>query len=291
MPSRLILNADDFGQTPGINQAIEVLHRAGALTSATLMACGQAFDHAVAIAQANPRLGVGCHVVLVDGTPIASPDAIPSLLGPDGRTFRTSIFDFARNAVLGRIREDEIEREARAQIQRLQSAGIHVTHLDTHKHTHLFPSVLAPLLRAAQDCGIPALRRPFEPRWSARYADAPVTRRLQLRVLARFSGRFDQLTSTLRARRFVPDGTLGIAATGTLNEGRLRSMLNALPQNGIYELCCHPGHMDAALATQTTRLRESRETEYRAILTVLPEILRTPGAPRLIHYGDLLSGE
>jgi predicted glycoside hydrolase/deacetylase ChbG (UPF0249 family) len=83
MPTRLILNADDFGLTRGVNRAIAELHAAGALTSATLMASGAAFDGAIAVAHAHPTLGVGCHIVLTDGTPISPPESIPSLLGPD----------------------------------------------------------------------------------------------------------------------------------------------------------------------------------------------------------------
>ena len=81
MPPRLIINADDFGLTPGINRAIIELHRAGVLTSATLMATGPAFDDAAALARSNPSLGVGCHIVLTDGSPASPPETIPSLLG------------------------------------------------------------------------------------------------------------------------------------------------------------------------------------------------------------------
>ena len=82
VPTRLILNADDFGQTPGINRATEELHRAGVLTSATLMAGGAAFTSAVDVARRNPALGVGCHVVLVDGTRLPPADtAVPALWG------------------------------------------------------------------------------------------------------------------------------------------------------------------------------------------------------------------
>src|SRR5215472_7118763 len=96
MPPRLILNADDFGLTRGINRAIAQLHQAGALTSATLMATGPAFDDAVAVARANPTLGVGCHITLVDAIPAASPETIPTLLGNDDKTLRTSNIDFAQ---------------------------------------------------------------------------------------------------------------------------------------------------------------------------------------------------
>src|SRR5450755_4685798 len=141
MAARLILNADDFGLTRGINRAIAELHSAGALTSATLMANGPAFDDAVAIAHAHPTLGVGCHIVLTDGVPLAPPEHIPGLLGPNARTLRPSLADFVQALLRGKIKSAEIELEALFQIHRLQRAGIKITHLDTHKHTHIFPVV------------------------------------------------------------------------------------------------------------------------------------------------------
>src|SRR3984957_10042306 len=108
MAPRLILNADDFGLTPGVNRAIAELHQAGALTSATLMATGPAFDDAVAIAHAHPSLGVGLHIVLTDGLPVSRPASISTLLGPDGRRFRPSLLDFLQALLRGKISETEI---------------------------------------------------------------------------------------------------------------------------------------------------------------------------------------
>ena len=108
MPARLIINADDFGLTRGINRSIIELHQAGVLTSATLMATGPAFEHAVAVARANPALGIGCHIVFTDGTPASPPDKIPTLIGPDRRNFRPSLISFLRALLLGQIREEDI---------------------------------------------------------------------------------------------------------------------------------------------------------------------------------------
>jgi predicted glycoside hydrolase/deacetylase ChbG (UPF0249 family) len=171
MQPRLIINADDFGLTPGVNRAIAELHDAGAVVSATLMATGPAFDDAVALALARPTLGVGCHIVLVDGTPVSDPSTIPTLLGPeknqDRSTFRSSLGDFALGVLRGAIRQDDIQREALAQIQKLQRAGLTLTHVDTHKHTHLLSRVTRPIIRALEQSGIRCIRNPFEPRWSA----------------------------------------------------------------------------------------------------------------------------
>src|ERR1700712_4849012 len=106
MPPRLILNADDFGLTPGINRAIAELHAAGALTSATLMANGPAFDDAVSTARTHPTLGIGPHSVVTDGTPVSPPETIPPLPGPDGKTFRPSLPAFLLAVLRGKVSED-----------------------------------------------------------------------------------------------------------------------------------------------------------------------------------------
>ena len=290
MTVRLILNADDFGLTPGINQAIEELHGAGVLTSATLMASGPAFAGAVIAARRNPGLGVGCHLVFVDGVPISHPDEIPTLLGADGKTFRPSLFDFVQAVLRGTVSPAHLAREAQAQIQHLQRAGIDVTHVDSHKHTHLFPSVAEPVLHAAERCGVRAFRYPFEPLWSRKASrGTSFVRQLQQSLLSRFEPRFRTLID-FNTDDKTTQGTLGIAATGTLDASTLRATMAALLRDAdgrIYELCCHPGYQDAALEQQHTRLRRSREVEREALLEVLPEILSTSGAPALIHYGDL----
>jgi len=289
MPPRLIINADDFGLTPGINRAIIELHQAGVVTSATLMATGPAFDDAVALALANPTLGIGCHLVFVDGMPLSHAESIPTLLGADGKTFRPSVLDFAQSALRGMVHADDIAREALAQIQRLQRAGIDVTHIDSHKHTHLLPAVASTVFHIANRCGIPSMRNPFEPRWSAAIAGAPM-RSLIVRTFDLFARSFQDLTREAREYGLVPDGTLGMAATGTLDAPLLRRMLDCLiaeHPDSTYEMLCHPGYNDADLDRQTTRLRASREVEYAALLEVIPEYSRNPDGIELIHYGNL----
>jgi predicted glycoside hydrolase/deacetylase ChbG (UPF0249 family) len=287
MASRLILNADDFGLTPGINRAIAELHQAGALTSATLMANGAAFEDAVAIAHANPGLGVGCHIVLTDGIPVSHPQSIPTLLGADGKTFRPSLLDFIQALLRGTIREDDIEREAIAQVQKLQRAGIDVTHLDTHKHTHLFPTVTRPLLHLAQRCSIGAIRNPFEPGWSYALGHGSGLRRLQIRMLSRLKTQFERQSQIRNMQVQTTDGTIGISTTGQLDAAALRQILHALPADGTFELCCHPGYNDHALDLIATRLRTHRDVERNALLAEIPAIALQPNAPELIHYGSL----
>jgi predicted glycoside hydrolase/deacetylase ChbG (UPF0249 family) len=287
MGARLILNADDFGLTPGINRAISELHAAGALTSATLMASGPAFDDAVAVARAYPTLGVGCHIVLTDGAPVSSPELIPSLIGADRKSFRPSLSDFLRALFLGRIREEDVAREAMAQIGKLQKAGIAVTHLDTHKHTHLFPAIARPLLRVAEEASVRAIRNPFEPGWSLALNHGSVPRRLAVKLIGSLRSRFEAHPQIRSGAVRTTDGTIAISATGQLDATTLAEVLRACPSTGTYELCCHPGYNDADLDRVTTRLRAHRDTERNALLVEVPKLLGDPNAARLIHYGSL----
>jgi chitin disaccharide deacetylase len=287
MPPRLIINADDFGLTPGVNRAIAELHQAHALTSATLMATGAAFEDAVAIAHANPTLGVGCHIVLTDGTPVSPPKSIPTLIGPDGKNFRPSLIDFIQALLRGSIREEEIESEATAQVQKLQCAGINVTHLDTHKHTHLFPQVARPLLRIAERCSVRAIRHPFEQAWSLALGHGNRIRRLQVKLLGRLKTHFKHQPQIREAHILTTDGTIGISATGNLYAETLHQILQAMPAEGVFELCCHPGYNDSDLDRIATRLRAHRDIERNALLIELPAIALHPNAPQLINYGNL----
>jgi len=285
----LIVNADDFGLTPGVNRSVAELHRAGALSSATLMATGAFFDDALALARANPQLEIGCHILLVDGTPALAPRDIPSLC-PNGHSFRPTLTHFLRDLLSFRIRDSEIIAEACAQIRRLQRAGLHVSHIDTHKHTHLFSGVLRPLLNAARACGVAAIRNPFEPAWSLR-ATKGTSRLRRLSVIA-LKSRHRAFQRAVRASSLATtSGTIGVLSTGTRNVAEtLRSLLAALPQappeplaaahDPTWELVCHPGYLDVHLDKVHTRLRSSRAREHAALLQLLP-------GTRFASWGDL----
>ncbi len=274
------MNADDFGLTPGVNRAIVELNERGALTSATLMARARATEAAVELARTRPSLGVGCHVVLVDGEPMLPPAELPTLAGGPTARFAPSLGKFLRRLLAGLVRVSEMEKEAAAQIESLQRAGVRLTHVDTHKHTHMFPAVLRPVLRAARAAGIRRVRNPFEPPWSIRATPlAPFTRRLEVNLLRRLRRRFKRIVA--EEGFTTTDGALGVLATGTLDETTVASLLRDLPE-GTWELVTHPGYNDADLAGANTRLLASRETERRVLEALLPE----PGV-KLISFADI----
>jgi len=272
---RLIVNGDDFGLTDGVNRAIAELHGQGVLTSTTLMARAAATDQAVAMARQTPTLGVGCHVVLVDGEPVLSPrQEISHLADPIHGRFRPALGEFllwlhglgSRAASLEQ-RMAEIEAETAAQIALLQHRGVRLTHIDTHKHTHMFPAVLRPVLRAARAAGIGAVRNPFEPAWSLRATvGAPTLRRMQVGLLRR---RLEPGFRRMVAEEgfATTDGAIGVLATGTLDAVTVGALLSRLPP-GIWELVSHPGYNDADLAQAHTRLLASRDAERSALAAV-----------------------
>jgi hopanoid biosynthesis associated protein HpnK len=261
---RLIINADDFGLTSGVNLAIAKSGWCGAITSTTIMANGPAFSEAVSLAKTTPQLKTGCHIVLIDGKAVAS--SLPSLTDRRGQ-FRTSLMDFAGAAVSKRLAAKEVQREAEAQIRKIQSAGVALTHVDSHKHTHIFPQVLRPVLRAARACGIRAVRNPFEPARSWPREEVARAPALWLRAagVITFQLFAADFRRTIREEGMrSTDGTVGIAVTGKLDQKMLLAILGALPE-GTWELVCHPGYADADLQAAGTRLVESRQVELEAL--------------------------
>jgi len=288
---RLIVNADDLGYTSGVNRAIFESHSAGIVTSTTLMAAGPAFTDACAGIASFPRLGTGCHVVLTDGTPLSDASSIGSLVDPNSETprFRDSLGQFAVRALFGKMDPRHIEEESGAQIRKLQSAGISPTHVDTHKHTHIFPTILRPVLRAARECGVRAVRNPFS---ACRSLSASLllnqpgvwTRWAELRVLSRFENMFRNIV--LSHGFTTTDGTLGMEVTGVLDETQFLSIAQNIP-DGTWELVCHPGYNDAELARSYTRLKKSRAVELEVLTSPETRSALDKAGVELISYRDL----
>ncbi len=292
---RLIVNADDFGVTLGVNRAIVEASQQGIVTSATMMAGGRAFDDAVqqaGLLAANGRhFSVGCHVVLVDGVPLLQPERIPSLLlrSDEAAKFRDSLKNFALAALTGKICEQEIEAEATAQLARIQQANVLLSHLDTHKHAHMFPTVLRPLLRAATSCGVRAVRNPFAPSLSVRlarvFSDFKLsTRFAQMSVLRSFAPGFRREVARHGLR--TTDGSLGVLETGVLDLEMFISIASNIPE-GTWEFVCHPGYSDSDLDQLRTRLRASRQRELHVLTSPEAKEALDRRGVELITYSDL----
>ena len=235
---RLIVNADDFGISRGVNTGIIEAAVAGAVTSASMMVNLPDFDDAVARAQSGPELSLGLHLNLTSGRPLTSP---ASLTKRDTGEFYPMATLVAR-ASLGMLDPSEITAECVAQIDRMVEAGFPPTHLDSHRHVHAHPAIATAVAKAAASRGICPVRAPVEP----------------LRLNAgdwRASLKKAGLLASARLSRQTSRGAPKIGFVGISLQGgkyfaeRLFALIPRLP-GGTTELMTHPGYSDAALARQ-----------------------------------------
>lgn len=277
-PARLlIVNADDYGLSPGVNRGVLAAHRAGIVTSATLMANLPAAAEAVALAP--PTLALGLHLNLTTGAPCAGAARVPSLVGPDGQFLRLDRLLVA--LALGRVRRADLEREVAAQLERARALGAALDHLDGHHHIHLHPAVLPIVLRLAPAYGVRAIRCPAE----GRPVNGRETRRDRLRRLAIGAAARRLRPRLARAGLATSDHFRGLALGLAFDAAALAATLAALPP-GVTELMCHPGYPDAALAVRT-RYSAGRERELAALTAGAVRAALAARGIRLTAYRDL----
>lgn len=284
---RLIVNADDFGFTRGVNAGIVRAFKSGIVTSTTIMANGEAFEDAVSLARANPELGVGCHLAVVGGRPVASPSEIPSLVGRNG-ALPTTLTKLVIKIARGQVPTEEIAREFRAQVLRVASSGIKITHLDSHKHSATHPRVMEALARVATEFGIKCARNPFESVFAGRLDSQPTWAYVkQFALSAAIAPAAIEFTRIAREHGLkTPDRFFGVKLTGLLDTAAIRSIMESL-REGTTELMCHPGIDDDDLAKAHTRLRQARARELEALSDPgLRGIARELGI-ELISYREL----
>jgi len=240
-PARLIVNADDFGLCSEVNRGIVEAYERGLVTSASLLPTGAAFDEAVALARSRPGLDLGLHLALTQTTPASPPASIPSLVDRSGR-FPPDWRAFVARYFSGRVRREHVVRELRAQIARVQCAGLAISHLDSHQHVHMLPGLLPIVVGLAAEHGIGAMRYPRE---TAGAHQGGSTSRLRRRAELAALDAACRLGAPLLKRNglFIADGFRGFSEAGQWNEQSLAAALADL-DGGVTELCCHPGVTD-----------------------------------------------
>jgi predicted glycoside hydrolase/deacetylase ChbG (UPF0249 family) len=232
----LIVNADDYGMTPGISRAVLLAHREGIVTSTSVLANGPAFAETARWLDDAPDLGVGVHLAAVGGDqPLLSPREIPTLCDGNGRLPRTWR-DLMLRLVLGRLDPDDLARELAAQIERVRQLGRSITHLDAHQHVHLWPLVGDVVIALAQKFRIPAIRVPRSR-----------GRRLTGTAVCALSHHLERKASA--AGLAYTDAFAGFDEAGRLRWPRLAQTIRALGRSrrGSAELCVHPGLADDAI--------------------------------------------
>jgi len=234
---RLIVTADDFGVALAVNEAVEQGHRRGILSAASLMVTAPAAADAVTRARRLPRLGVGLHLVLVDGRPALPPETIPDLVDPDG-LFPGDVFRAGVKIFCSPAARRQLENEIRAQLEAFRRTGLALDHVNAHHHFHTHPTVADTLIRLAPEYGIKSLRVPYErpleawratgdrlvPRLAAWVTQAYWSRRLKRRLAA--------------AGIASNDCVLGLSDSGAMRTERVKGYVTRLPE-GTSELYVH----------------------------------------------------
>jgi predicted glycoside hydrolase/deacetylase ChbG (UPF0249 family) len=261
LSKRLIVTADDFGLTEGVNQAIIRAHREGVVTSASLMVNGGAVASAVALARDNPALDIGLHLNLTN------------------KPFALALSPGARH----------LEQAIRSQIETALKTGLSISHVDGHKHVHVIPAVLNMVYRLTQEYGIRGLRtmNAKTPRLTSLLRRNPESRGALLKqcMFAR-SARFVWRLSSQKEMS-GPDNFYGIAETGFLDLATFANIIQDLAP-GTHEVMCHPGYVDAELRKTPTRLLHQRERELEMLTSHDARNLIEDAGVQLVSYRDLV---
>jgi hopanoid biosynthesis associated protein HpnK len=260
---QLIITADDFGLSGGVNRAVERGWKSGILTCASIMAGGAAFDEAAEIARRNPSLQVGLHLTLVQGRAVLPPAGLPDLVDGGG--------NFSDNPVKSGIRYFfdrglycQLKREIEAQIKKVLDAGIGLTHIDGHLNIHLHPTVFRILLELMPQYGITTFRLSRE----------RLSENLRFDGERKFGKIIEKLIFGFLTDHARPElDRLGILyaseVKGVLNSGRMTEeyVLNIVDglQDGLTEIYFHPGILPDAEISR--RMPDYRHKEELAAVT------------------------
>ena len=236
----IIVNADDLGLHEGVNEGIIRAHQEGIVTSASVIACGGAFEDALMRCRSCPELDLGVHLTLVEERPLAPIEKISSLVNQDGVMPR-SYMAFARGWLTGRIRECDIRCELEAQMRRVLDGGIRPTHLDSHQHVHCLPGVWKITLEIAKKYAIPFVRIPaFDSVWAEARTPMVPALRTAVNLMAAL-----RRTANMHPVRYA-NQVRGFAFSGRLTTSRLLAILDTLRPE-LTEVMVHPGIPNLAI--------------------------------------------
>ncbi|HYT58594.1 MAG TPA: hopanoid biosynthesis-associated protein HpnK [Haliangiales bacterium] len=262
---RLIVNADDFGRSHSINQAVVRAHREGILTTASLMVNGEAADEAVELARQNPRLGVGLHCSVVCGTSALPPGEIPGLVDARGNFGDYPIAAGFRYFFRPELRR-QLEREMAAQFEKFRATGLTLDHVNGHLHFHLHPTIFRILMRHAGDWGITHLRLTRDPfGLNLRLASGHLFYRASHALV--FSLLAPRARPALRRRGIRhTSAVFGLLQNARVDERYLTRLIPRLPP-GDSELYSHPSldefknEFDALISPQGRSLVEEHRVQ------------------------------
>lgn len=239
---RVIFTADDFGLNEHVNAAVVQAARDGVLSATSLMVGAPAVDQAVAMARELPGLGVGLHIVLIDGKSVLPPEQIPGLVDETGRFDNRMVRTSLRLAASNSMRR-QLDAEVRAQFEAFSQTGLALDHVNAHKHFHLHPMIAASIVRVARQFGARCIRLPLETTSGRVHGASARLEQLATRQSARALRR-----RLRRAGLCHNDHIVGLRDTGQMTEQRLLQQITTLP-SGVTEIYSHPATCNAGISS------------------------------------------
>ncbi len=252
---KLIVTADDFGLTKGINEGIIDAHRRGIVTRTSIIANGEAFEHAVLLSKQNKDLKIGVHLTLVEESPISQPDKIKSLIGSNEK-FLINCKAFLNRYVLRKIHLNEVYIEWESQIQKVLNSGIGINHIDSHQHLHMLPGLFNNAIDLAYKYKINKIRMFHHDIIRIRNF-----KELVLTFLSDINKRKIQYSGIT-----FSDNFWGLKHSGNIDENNILKLLDNI-EHGTTEMMCHPGYADNEYYQKYNNWEYKPEKELKALIS------------------------
>lgn len=279
---KLIIAADDFGLTRGVNEGMVRAYQEGVVTSLNLLPSGEAFEDALSLAKDIGLKEAGAHLALTETSPVAEAAKVRSLINDEGG-FSKGHLDFLAKYFSGNIAEDEIYIEWKSQLEKAISTGIKITNLSSHEHLHMVPKLLSILIKLAKEHDVPAIRYPHSDSSSRGFGVGLLVKKTALACLEGNMG------TSLRASGIIyPEHFLGFFDSGHITEDVLLDMFGRL-KDGTTELVCHPGFLDKRVLDKYT-FHKNSEAELFALTSRRVKKEADENKVELIGYSEFLSG-
>lgn len=261
MKRQIIINADDFGLTSKVNEAVIKCHQMGVLTSATIMANGLAVEEAARLAKANPKLGVGVHLNLTVLKPILPSKDVPSLVNRQGH-FEKKYWKLPFKNL------SEVKQEWRAQIKKILSLGIIPTHLDSHHHIHLYPPFTKIVLELSREFNINSVRL-ISPESVSLMKVKGIQRKMAIQSWEKSRGEVN-----------TPQTVLGVE---NYTHQMLRTLIDGLLE-GVHEMYLHPGYLLDPQLVGVSSLVEQREKDLHLLTDPVVNEIFNNEVIELVNY-------
>jgi predicted glycoside hydrolase/deacetylase ChbG (UPF0249 family) len=266
---RLIVNADGFGFTPGVNRGIERAVAGGVVRSTSCVVNFSNIEELPAFVSQWPHVSVGVHFNLSVGRPISDASQVPTLVDGEGNFWGAGL---PRRLLSRTVSRADIRRELHAQVRRMLDLGTLPSHWDGHQNKHLYPPFFQEAIAVAGEYGIRRMRAPNRHLVPGRHNGGSRTRTLgryyvthPRRVLTHTYAHALAALARRRGMRMA-DRLVSPAYVGANQKWVLDTWLyiiESLPA-GTSEIYCHPGFVDDALRERATYVDE-RELEVEVL--------------------------